>query len=244
MTVTTINKKALISAALSAVAEDRDVKAHGLNAAAVAAYIPEIIGAANMPDEIPVTMTGREIDAALLNGAESWKHYAKAGCAAICGTYEILARHHGEKEAAAIVDAADDDSDGLQALNEQATYLANAAGVIYAALVRLIDEKATEQEKAQRTFRNIIQAGAKSFYVLSVGFNTTKTGATYKHYRVLSTNKEGKPYDVTYWMRAALGIRETKNGAIALRGFMDAPTDIKDRLQGLKCGPVTVEKIL
>lgn len=101
MTTTTINKAELLSAALSAVAEDRDVKAHGLNAAAVAAYIPEIVEAADMPDEIPVTMTGREIDAALLNGADDWKHYAKGGCAAICGTYEILARHHGEKEAAA-----------------------------------------------------------------------------------------------------------------------------------------------
>lgn len=53
MTTTTINKAELLSAALSAVAEDRDVKAHGLNAAAVAAYIPEIVEAADMPDEIP-----------------------------------------------------------------------------------------------------------------------------------------------------------------------------------------------
>lgn len=244
MTTTTINKAELLSAALSAVAEDRDVKAHGLNAAAVAAYIPEIIGAANMPDEIPVTMTGREIDAALLNGAESWKHYAKAGCAAICGTYEILVRHHGEKEAAAIVDAADDDSDGLQALNEQATYLANAAGVIYAALVDLIKERATESEEAQRSFRHLIRCGTTAFYVLSVGFNTTKTGATYKHYRVLSTNKEGKPFDVTYWVHAALGIKETKNGAISLRGFMDAPSEIKARIKALNAGAVTVESII
>lgn len=244
MTTTTINKAELLSAALSAVAEDRDVKAHGLNAAAVAAYIPEIVEAAYMPDEIPVTMTGREIDAALLNGADDWKHYAKGGCAAICGTYEILVRHHGEKEAAAIVDAADDDSDGLQALNEQATYLANAAGVIYAALVDLIDQHATDQEKAQRAFRGVMQAGAHAFYILQTGFSTTKTGATYKHYRVLSLSKRGALFDVTYWMYAALGFRQTKNGEISLRGFMDAPTDIKDRLQGLKCGPVTVEKIL
>lgn len=238
MTTTTINKAELLSAALSAVAEDRDVKAHGLNAAAVAAYIPEIVEAADMPDEIPVTMTGREIDAALLNGADDWKHYASSGCAAICGTYEILVRHHGEKEAAAIVDAADDDSDGLQALNEQATYLANAA------LVDLIDQHATDQEKALRAFRGVMQAGAHAFYILQTGFSTTKTGATYKHYRVLALSKRGALFDVTHWMYAALGFRQTKNGEISLRGFMDAPTDIKDRLQGLKCGPVTVEKIL
>lgn len=243
--MTTINKKTLLSAALAELeTEKAGIEAHGLSAAAVAAYIPEIIGAADMPDEIPVTMTGREIDAALLNGADDWKHYAKGGCAAICGTYEILARHHGEKEAAAIIDAAEDDSDGLQALNEQAAYLANAAGVIYAAYVRLIDEHSTDQEKALRAFRGVMQAGAHAFYILQTGFSTTKTGATYKHYRVLSLSKGGALFDVTHWMYAALGFRQTKNGEISLRGFMDAPTGIKDRLQGLKCGPVTVEKIL
>ncbi len=241
--MTTINKKTLISAALSAVAEDRDVKAHGLNADAVAAYIPEIVEAADMPDEIPVTMTGREADAALLNGADDWKHYALSGCAAICGTYEILVRHHGEKEAAAIVDK-DDEFAGDQAIAEQATYLANAAGVIYAALVRLIDERANDQEKAQRTFRHLIQCGTTAFYVLPVGFNTAKSGATYKHYRVLATGKGGKPYDVTFWMHAALGFRETKN-SISLRGFMDTASEIKARIKALNAGAaVTVEFII
>lgn len=243
--MTTIHKKALLSAALAELeTEKASIEARGLNAAAIAAYIPEVIDFAYLDDETPVTMTEREIDGALLHDADNWEHYATSGNAAICGTYEILARHHGEKEAAAIVDAADDDSDGLQALNEQATYLANAAGVIYAAYVRLIDEHSTDQEKALRAFRGVMQAGAHAFYVLETGFSTTKTGATYKHYRVLSLSKSGAPFDVTYWMFAALGYRRTKNGEISLRGFMDAPTDIKDRLQGLKCGPVTVEKII
>lgn len=247
--MTHINKKTLLSTALS-VLENNPAAAQGLNPAAVAAYIPEMLGLSYLPDEIPATMTADEIDAALLCSAHDWHHYAASGNAAICGTYEILARHHGEKEAAAIIDAAEaaeaDTSAGEQALNEQAMYLATAAGLICVAYARLAEDGASEQERAQRALRNVLLSdrGGKTLRVLAVGARTTKGGALYTHYRVLCTCRNGDIFDATFWIHAALGFRQTKSGALSIRGYVSAPAEIKARLKGLNVGPVTVTEII
>lgn len=83
----TIARADLIAAAQQA-AENRDT----LNVGALKLYISEVAEA--LPEAIPVTTTARELEKLLLNNATSWHRYCGAGCPAIVGTFEVLARHH------------------------------------------------------------------------------------------------------------------------------------------------------